>query len=306
MSALLDRLPPVRGKITPDAPLAPYTWFRVGGPADALFLPADADDLATFLRAAPLDIPITVIGVGSNLIVRDAGVRGVVIRLAGRAFGEITILPDNMIRAGAGALDMQVAIMAARAGISGLEFLRGIPGSIGGAIRMNAGAYGGEIKDALAGAQALRRNGDQLAVIPQELGFAYRTCRAPQDFIFLSATFQGRPGERAEIEARMADIMAKREASQPIREKTGGSTFKNPDPEQSGGRKTWQLLDEAGFRGKRRGGAQFSELHCNFLINTGSASAADLEDLGEEAIAAVAARTGVTLQWEIKRIGERA
>lgn len=306
MSALLHRLPPVRGSITADAPLAPYTWFRVGGPAEALFLPADVEDLAAFLKDLPADIPVTVIGVGSNLIVRDGGVRGVVIRLAGRAFGDIAVLPGDRIRAGAAAPDMQVALAAARAGLAGLEFLRGIPGSVGGALRMNAGAYGGEVKDVVVCAEAVRRTGERVRLGAQELGFAYRSCAAPQDLIFLAAEFQARPGERAMIEARMADIMAKREASQPIRERTGGSTFKNPDPQLSGGRRSWELIDAAGFRGRRLGGAQFSPLHCNFLINTGAATADDLETLGEDAIAAVRQQTGVTLQWEIKRIGERA
>jgi UDP-N-acetylmuramate dehydrogenase len=271
-----------------------------------LFLPADAKDLAAFLKDLPDDIPVTVIGVGSNLIVRDGGVRGVVIRLAGRAFGDIAVLPGDTIRAGAAALDMQVALAAARAGLAGLEFLRGIPGSIGGAVRMNAGAYGGEVKDALVSAEAVSRTGDLVRLSTQELGFAYRSCAAPQDLIFLAAEFHARPGERAVIEARMADIMARREASQPIRERTGGSTFKNPDPEISGGRKSWELIDAAGFRGRSLGGAQFSPLHCNFLINTGAASASELEALGEDAIAAVKQQTGITLQWEIKRIGERA
>lgn len=306
MNGLKQRLPSVRGSITADAPLAAYTWFRVGGPADILFLPADADDLAAFLRDLPGDIPVTVIGVGSNLIVRDGGVRGVVIRLAGRAFGEISLLPGDRIRAGAAAPDMQVALAAARAGLSGLEFLRGIPGSVGGAIRMNAGAYGGEVRDVLVAVEAVNRAGRLVRLDAAELGLAYRSCAAPQDLIFFAAEFQAAPGERAAIEARMADIMARREASQPIRERTGGSTFRNPDPALSGGRRSWELIDAAGFRGRSLGGAQFSPLHCNFLINTGDASAAELEALGEAAIAAVRAQTGVTLQWEIRRIGERA
>jgi UDP-N-acetylmuramate dehydrogenase len=299
-SSLIGRLPLVRGELIENALLAPLTWFRVGGPAEVMFRPADADDLAAFLAAVPADVPLTVIGVGSNLLVRDGGVAGVVIRL-GRGFMQIETLPGFRVRAGTAALDVAVARAAQEAGIAGLEFYRGIPGSIGGALRMNGGAYTRETKDVLVEAIALDRKGRRHVLTNAEMHYTYRHCGAPDDLIFVEATFQGEAGDKAEILARMDEITAKREASQPIRTRTGGSTFKNPD-----GHKSWQLIDAAGGRGLRRGGAQVSELHCNFLINTGDATAADLEDLGEEVRARVKARSGVALEWEIKRIGERA
>lgn len=296
-------LPPVRGQILRDAALAPYTWFRVGGPADALFLPKDEDDLADFLKALPDHVPVTPIGVGSNLIVRDGGVRGVCVRL-GPGFAKIEARDGHTIYAGAAALDAQVAIQAGKAGIAGLEFYRGIPGTIGGALTMNAGAYGGETKDILIEAYALNRRGERLTISNADMGFSYRTCLASERVIFTGALYRGQPGDPDVIAEAMRAIMEKRENSQPIKEKTGGSTFRNPDPALSSGRGAWQMVDAAGLRGHRRGGAQVSEKHCNFLINTGEASAADIEGLGEEIRAKVMTDFGVDLHWEIKRIGE--
>lgn len=299
-SRLIDRLPPVRGELIADAPLAPYTWLRVGGPAEVLFKPADADDLAALLAALPTDVPVTVIGVGSNLLVRDGGVRGLVIRL-GKAFMNISIEANNRVRAGTAALDVAVARVAQDAGITGLEFYRGIPGSIGGALRMNGGAYGGETKDILVEVKAVDRRGSRHVLKLADMQYSYRHCGASECLIFTEALFQGRAGDPVEILKRMDEITASREATQPIRTRTGGSTFKNPE-----GHKSWQLIDAAGCRGLKRGGAQMSELHCNFLLNVADATAADIEDLGEEVRARVKATSGVTLEWEIKRIGERA
>jgi len=299
-ASLLDRLPEVRGKLEPHAALAPYTWFRVGGPAEVLFRPADTADLAAFLKGCPRDVPLTVIGVGSNLLVRDGGVPGVVIRL-GKAFAGIDVLDGCKVKAGAAALDVAVARAALDAGIAGLEFYRGIPGSIGGALRMNAGAYGGETKDALIELSAVDREGTIRTIPVSECGYSYRASTLAADLIFVEALYQGRPGDRAEIEKRMNEITASREETQPIRSRTGGSTFKNPE-----GHKSWQLIDAAGFRGRRQGDAEFSEKHCNFLINRGAATAADLEGLGEAARAAVKAQSGIDLHWEIRRIGVAA
>ncbi len=295
---LIDRLPPVRGELVENAPLAPFTWFRVGGAAEVLFRPVDGDDLADFLAGTPSDIPVTVIGVGSNLLVRDGGVAGVVIRL-GRGFSTIEAQAGSRLRAGAAALDVAVARAAHEAGIAGLEFYRGIPGAIGGALRMNAGAHGGETKDVLVEAMALDRQGRRHLFSNADMGFGYRHSSMPEDLIFIGAVFAGHPGEKAAIAARMEEITTAREASQPIRTRTGGSTFRNPD-----GHKAWQLIDSAGARGLMVGGAQVSEMHCNFLINTGHATAADIETLGEEVRARVKALSGVTLEWEIRRIGE--
>ncbi|MEM8988475.1 MAG: UDP-N-acetylmuramate dehydrogenase [Pseudomonadota bacterium] len=299
----IEELPEVRGRYMAGASLADVTWFRVGGPADVLFMPADAEDLATFLKETPSEIPVYPIGVGSNLLVRDGGVRGVVIRLGG-PFAKIEALPDSRIRAGAAALDAAVAKAAARAEVAGLEFYRGVPGTIGGALRMNAGAYGGETRDVLIEAVALDRQGARHTLSNADMGYAYRHSAAPEDLIFIEALFQGRPGDATEIEAKMNEVTSSREATQPIRERTGGSTFKNPDPDLSGGRKSWQLIDSVGARGRVVGDAQVSEQHCNFLINRGAAAAADLEALGEGVRADVKRETGVELQWEIKRIGE--
>lgn len=299
---LLDRLPPVRGKLEANVTLAPFTWFRVGGPAEVLFQPADEADLADFLRACPVDIPILAVGVGSNLIVRDGGVPGVVIRLSARGFGQIST--DGLtVTAGAACLDASVAKKAAEAGIAGLEFYRGVPGTIGGALRMNAGCYESETKDVLVSCVAYDRAGQRHEISCADMGFTYRHTAAPHDLIFVSATFKGKRDEPAAILARMEAITQKREQSQPIRDKTGGSTFKNPDPVQSGGRKSWQVIDAAGLRGYQIGGAQMSEKHCNFMINTGTATAKDLEALGEHVIQRVKATQGVDLHWEIKRVG---
>jgi UDP-N-acetylmuramate dehydrogenase len=295
VSGLVDRLPQVRGVYTPNAAMAELTWFRAGGPAEVLFRPADVADLQHFLKNKPDDVPVTVVGVGSNLLVRDGGIRGVVIRL-GAAFGKVTAEEGHRLRAGAAALDVSAARAAADAGIDGLAFLRGIPGTIGGGLRMNAGAYGGEFKDALIEATAVNGEGEVRRFAPSELGMSYRHTTAPADLIFVEALFQGRPGDPAAIRAQMEEITARREASQPVKTKTGGSTFKNPDPEQSGGRKAWQLIDAAGCRGLKRGEAMVSELHCNFLVNLSEAKANDIEALGEEVRARVGAATGVNLE----------
>ena len=294
-----ERLPAVHGRLLFDEPLAPFTWLRVGGAAEVLFLPADWSDLTDFLLAVPDHIPRTVLGVGSNLIVRDGGIEGIVIRLAGRAFAEIHIdLEESRVIAGSGALDASVARAAADAGIAGLEFLAGIPGTIGGALTMNAGCYGCEIKDILVAASADDITGELRAFELEDFGYSYRASQVPPGIIWGQATFQGHVDDPAAIRARMVEITARREASQPIREKTGGSTFRNPV-----GDSAWRLVDAAGWRGKRLGGAMFSPQHANFLINTGTATAADLEGLAEVVRADVAAKFGVTLEWEIKRIG---
>lgn len=297
-------LPSVRGQYIANTDLSAITWFRVGGPADVLFSPADEEDLAAFLSNTPKEIPVYTVGVGSNLLVRDGGVRGVVVRL-GAPFGKIDI--DGLrIRAGAAVLDAQLAKRAGAAGIAGLEFYRGVPGTIGGALRMNAGAYGGETKDILVEAVAYDRTGVKFVLSNAEMGFSYRHSQAPQDLIFIQALFEGRPDEPKEIEERMADIMAQRGDTQPIRERTGGSTFANPDPELSNGRKSWQLIESIGGRGRVIGDAQVSEIHSNFLINRGNATASELEMLGESLREDVQRETGVSLRWEIRRIGERA
>ena len=295
-----DALPAVRGRLLRDEPLAPFTWFRVGGAADVLFLPADAEDLAAFLKALPAEVPVTVLGVGSNVIVRDGGVEGVVVRLAGRAFGQIAVEGTSVI-AGAAALDAAVARAAAKAGVAGLEFYAGIPGSIGGALTMNAGCYGSETKDILVSAWGIDRTGARRDFALADFGYTYRHSQAPADIIWIEATYEGRADAPEAIQARMDEITARREQSQPIREKTGGSTFKNPE-----GHSSWKLVDEAGWRGKPHGGAMFSPLHANFMINTGEATAADLEGLGEAVRADVKAKFGVDLGWEIKRIGRVA
>ena len=295
LSALAPRL---RGRLAANAPIAETTWFRVGGAAQVLASPADEEDLAYLLSALPREIPVTTIGLGSNLIVRDGGVGGVVIRLGGRGFGAIEFTADARVFVGAAAPDQRVAKAAAEAGVAGLAFLRGVPGSIGGALRMNAGAHGGEIKDVLMQARGIDRSGARRAFSNAELGFAYRHNSAPEDIVFTGAMFQGRRGDPAAIQAEMERITRAREATQPIREKTGGSTFKNP-----AGFKAWELIDRAGCRGLRRGGAQVSDMHCNFLINLGAATAADLETLGEEVRRRVLESSGVALEWEIRRIG---
>jgi UDP-N-acetylmuramate dehydrogenase len=297
MTRPCDMLPPVRGSITLGAALKDLVWFRAGGPAEILFRPADAEDLAAFLAAKPADLRVSVIGVGSNLLVRDGGIPGAVVRLSS-AFGKITT--DGLrVRAGAAALDGAVARAAADAGIAGLEFLRGVPGTIGGALKMNAGCYGSEIKDVFVEAVAIDAKGNKIRLSSAEMDFVYRKAQgASDDLIFVEAVFEGRKDEPAAIRARMEELSANREASQPIKSKTGGSTFKNPP-----GHKAWQLIDDAGCRGLMLGAAQVSEKHTNFLINTGEATATELEALGEEVRSRVKEKSGVTLEWEIKRVG---
>jgi UDP-N-acetylmuramate dehydrogenase len=295
--ALLKRLPPVRGRLEPMASLADLTWFRAGGPAEVLFTPADEADLAQFLKTTPLDVPVYVIGVGSNLLVRDGGMPGVVIRM-GRGFSDITLEEGYRVRTGVAVPDVRVAKFAADNSIDSLTFLRGIPGTIGGALRMNAGAYGGETKDILVEARAVNRAGELLVLSNADMRYGYRHCGAPEDLIFTQALLQGHPGDKDEILAAMNKITASREATQPVKSRTGGSTFKNPP-----GNKSWQLIDRAGMRGFAVGAARVSELHCNFLINEGGATAADIETLGETVRKRVKETSGIDLDWEIKRIG---
>ena len=297
MSDWRDTLPAVRGKLLRDEPLGAFTWFRVGGAADVLFLPADHEDLADFLKALPDTIPVTMLGVGSNVIIRDGGVAGVVIRLVGRVFAGVEIEGDRVV-AGSAALDGAVAREAAKAGLAGLEFYAGIPGTVGGALTMNAGCYGAETKDVLVSAWGYDRSGTRRELAVEDFGYTYRHSEAPVDIIWVQAIYQGRPDDPATVQSRMDEITTRRETTQPIREKTGGSTFKNP-----AGYSSWKLVDEAGWRGRLHGGAMFSPLHSNFMINNGGATAADLEGLGEAVRADVKARTGIDLQWEIKRIG---
>jgi UDP-N-acetylmuramate dehydrogenase len=293
---LIDRLPAVRGVYTEDFDLARIVWFKVGGPAEVAFEPADEADLRVFLAEKPADIPLTVIGVGSNILVRDGGVPGVVLRL-GRGFSRTSIM-ESTLSAGAAALAIAVARAAQREGFAGLEFLSGVPGTIGGALRMNAGAYGRETKDVLIRARAIDPSGVLNVLALDALDFSYRRTKVPGDWVFVDADFHITPDDPEAIAARMAEIGAARNESQPIRSRTGGSTFKNPP-----GAKAWELIDEAGCRGLRHGGAQVSEQHCNFLINTGAASAADLEALGETVRQRVRAHSQIELEWEIERIG---
>lgn len=295
---LRGNIPELRGRLSANEPLAPLTWFRVGGCAQALFVPADESDLALFLAHLPRDIPVHVLGLGSNLIVRDGGIPGVVIRLSSRAYGEVAFEDNAHIRVGAGVPDTVLARRAQAAGIAGVAFFRGVPGAIGGALRMNAGAHGGETKDVFVAARGVDRDGAIQNYGLADMGFSYRHCAIAEDVIFTSAVFRGRPGDPAKIAAEMDRITAAREASQPIREKTGGSTFKNPPAD-----KAWQLIDRAGCRGLVIGDAQVSEMHCNFLINRGRATAADIEALGEEVRRRVRETSGLDLQWEIRRIG---
>ncbi|MBV6631864.1 MAG: UDP-N-acetylmuramate dehydrogenase [Alphaproteobacteria bacterium] len=294
-----DALPELNGRVKHDAPLAALTWFRVGGPAELLFRPADTQDLATFMAALPGDVPVTPIGVASNLLIRDGGIDGAVVRFGG-PFAEIRVEGD-VVEAGAAALDLNVALTARDAGLAGLEFLAGIPGTIGGGLRMNAGAYGGEIKDRLIEVEAVTRDGDIKRVPAGELGLSYRHSEAPADWLYTRAWFQADPGDTDAIAARITEIQTQRAETQPIKERTGGSTFANPE-----GHKAWQLIDAAGCRGLMVGAAQMSEQHCNFMINTGDATAADLEALGEEVRRRVMEHSGVELRWEIKRIGNPA
>jgi len=293
------KAPDVRGRLLANQSLAELTWFRVGGPAQALFMPEDEADLAYLLKNIPADVPVIVIGLGSNLIVRDGGVPGVVVRL-GRGFSDVRV-DGTAIVAGPAVPDVKVARAAQEAGIAGLAFMRGIPGAIGGALRMNGGAYKGETKDVLVEARAVDRKGNIHVLANADMHYTYRHCGAPEDYIFTQATFRGTPGDPAVIAAEMDKITESREATQPIKSRTGGSTFKNPP-----GHKAWQLIDAAGCRGLIVGGAQVSELHCNFLINLGGATAADIETLGETVRKRVKETSGVTLEWEIKRIGVAA
>jgi UDP-N-acetylmuramate dehydrogenase len=297
---LLERLPHVRGKLTPNESLAAQTWFRVGGPAEVLFRPVDEDDLAHFLANCPHDIPITVIGLASNLLVRDGGVPGVVIRL-GPPFARIKI-EGATLTVGASTVDLNIARAAQAAGIAGLEFFSGIPGTIGGALRMNAGAYGRETKDVTEEAHAFDRNGKRHILYREQIGLSYRHCDVPEDWVFTGAVLQGEPGEPRAILARMQEIQKSRSATQPIREKTGGSTFANPenDPQK---RKAWQLIEAAGCRGLKIGHAKISDKHCNFIINTGRATAGEIEHLGEEVRKRVKNKCDIDLRWEIRRIG---
>jgi UDP-N-acetylmuramate dehydrogenase len=296
-AALRAEMPALRGRLMANQPLAELTWFRVGGPAQLLFMPEDEADLAYLLAHLPGEVPVTTIGLGSNLIVRDGGVPGVTIRL-GRGFGEFAVENTDM-RVGAAVPDVKVARAAQEAGIAGLSFLRGIPGAIGGALRMNGGAYGRETKDALIEARAVDRSGRIHVLGNIDMHYAYRHCGAPDDYIFTQATLHGERGDPAAIAAEMDKITESREATQPIKSRTGGSTFKNPP----GAKKAWQLIDAAGCRGLRVGDAQVSELHCNFLINLGRATAADIETLGESVRRRVKDNSGVDLEWEIRRIG---
>ncbi|MEM7399662.1 MAG: UDP-N-acetylmuramate dehydrogenase [Pseudomonadota bacterium] len=293
-------MPDLRGRLRTGSELKEYTWFRVGGPAEVLFSPADEVDLAYFMKELPADVPVTTIGLGSNLLVRDGGIDGVVIRL-GRGFNEIKVEEGSRLRVGTAVPDVKVARAAADAGIAGLAFYRGIPGGIGGALRMNGGAHGTETCDVLVEARAVDPDGNIHVLSVDDMNYSYRHCGAPEDYIFTEALFQGQPGDPAKINDQMDEIAAYREEVQPIKSRTGGSTFKNPE-----GNKSWQLIDAAGCRGLTVGNAKVSELHCNFLINEGDASAADLETLGETVRARVKETSGVQLEWEIKRLGKPA
>lgn len=299
---LLTRLPPVRGKLVPNAPLADSSWFRVGGPAEVLFKPADEDDLSFFLAHCPQDVPITVLGLASNTLIRDGGIPGVVIRLS-PDFAHIQ-MSDGAVTVGAAAVNLNVARTVQAWGLSGFEFLCGIPGTIGGGLRMNAGAHGQEIKDIVREVVALDRAGNRHVLTSDQMGFGYRRCGVPEDWIFLSATFEGETDDPAAIQKRMQEIQKTRAETQPIHDKTCGSTFANPENDPKG-RKAWQLIDAAGCRGLRVGHARVSDKHCNFLINAGGATAADIEQLGEEIRRRVKNLTGVDLRWEVRRVGRQ-
>lgn len=296
---LISRLPEVRGRLEADVSLAPLCWLRVGGAAEVLFTPADQQDLADFLASVAEDIPLTVLGLASNTLVRDGGVPGVVVQLR-RGFGGVAIEPGMRIRAGAAVPDRNLAAAAAKAGIAGFSFYRGIPGCVGGALRMNAGAHGGETADLLVEATAVDGDGQAHVLSVEDMDYSYRHCGVPQDYVFTEALFQGRPGDPDLLMEEMAEIQLTREETQPVRSRTGGSTFKNPP-----GHSAWKLIDAAGCRGLRVGGAHMSEMHCNFLINDGDASAGEIEDLGEEVRRRVREDSGVELHWEVRRIGVR-
>ncbi|MFN3548609.1 MAG: UDP-N-acetylmuramate dehydrogenase [Mesorhizobium sp.] len=299
LNRLGDRLSGLRGRLTPDASMDKITWFRAGGTADVLFQPADEEDLAAFLKAVPVEVPLTIVGIGSNLLVREGGIRGFVVRLSAKGFGEAEALSTTRIRGGASTPDKRVAQVALDAGIGGFHFYHGIPGSIGGALRMNAGANGVETRERVVEVRALDRNGDVHVLDNAAMGYSYRHSSAPKDLVFTSAVFEGYPADREEIRKAMDEVQHHRETVQPIREKTGGSTFKNPP-----GTSAWKEIDKAGCRGLMIGGAQISPMHCNFMINTGNATGYDLEYLGETVRARVLETSGIRLEWEIKRIGE--
>lgn len=300
--SLVERIqkavPDIRGRLSENADLSTITWFRVGGPAEALFMPADEADLANVLSALDEDIPVMVLGLGSNLLVRDGGIPGLVIRMSGRGFGQVEVSENNTIQVGTAVPDVRLAKAAGEAGIAGFSFYRGIPGCVGGALRMNAGAHGGETKDILVEAHAIDRQGNRHVLSNADLGYAYRHCSAPKDFIFTKAVYRGTPGKPADLIVEMDEVARYREEVQPVKERTGGSTFKNPP-----GHSAWRVIDEAGFRGHRVGGAQMSPKHCNFMINVDGATGHDLETLGETVRAGVMAHSGIQLEWEIKRLG---
>lgn len=293
-----DRLAGLRGRLTPDAEMDKITWFRAGGLADLLFQPADEADLAAFMKAVPADVPLTIVGIGSNLLVRDGGIAGIVVRLSAKGFGEAEVIAPTRIRAGAATPDKRIAALALEAGIGGFHFYHGIPGGIGGALRMNAGANGVETRERVVEVRAVDRKGDIHVLSNADMGYSYRHSSAPAGLVFTSAVFEGYADEKDAIRARMDEVQNHRETVQPIREKTGGSTFKNPP-----GTSAWKEIDKAGCRGLMIGGAQMSPMHCNFMINTGSASGHDLEELGETVRARVLENSGIRLEWEIKRLG---
>jgi UDP-N-acetylmuramate dehydrogenase len=299
LAKLGDRLSGLRGRLTPDAGMEKITWFRAGGPADLLYQPADEEDLSAFLKAVPAEIPIMVVGIGSNLLVREGGIRGFVVRLSAKGFGEVETISPTTIRSGAAAPDKRVAAVALEAGIGGFHFYHGIPGGIGGGLRMNAGANGAETRERVVEVRALDRMGELHILKNADMGYAYRHSSAPGDLIFTSAVLEGFPQDRASIKAAMDEVQHHRETVQPIREKTGGSTFKNP-----AGTSAWKEIDKAGCRGLMIGGAQMSPMHCNFMINNGNATGYDLEFLGETVRARVLEHSGIRLEWEIRRIGE--
>jgi UDP-N-acetylmuramate dehydrogenase len=298
LALLGDAMRDVRGRITPDAPMDRVTWFRVGGLAELMFQPHDVEDLSTFLKALPEEIPITTVGVGSNLLVRDGGIKGVVLRLSAKGFGDVELAGENRIRAGAICPDKNIAAMALDNGIGGFAFYYGIPGSIGGAITMNAGANGTETRERLVAVEAVDRKGNRVTLANADMHYTYRHSAAPEGLIFTHGIFEGYPEEKAKIRAEMDAVRHHRETVQPVKEKTGGSTFKNPE-----GHSAWKLIDEAGCRGLQVGGAQMSPLHCNFMINIGHASGYDLESLGETVRQRVHEKSGILLEWEIKRLG---
>jgi UDP-N-acetylmuramate dehydrogenase len=305
--AILDRLgsagSTLRGRLTLDAAMDKITWFRAGGTADLLFQPADVDDLSAFFKMLPMDVPVTIVGIGSNLLVRDGGIAGVVIRLSAKGFGAIDMLNETDIEAGAIALDKQVAAAALEAGIGGFHFYHGIPGSIGGALRMNAGANGTETVNRVVSVKGVKRSGELVELSLADMGYTYRHSSAPNDIVFTSAMMRGKPADKVEIRRQMDEVQHHRETVQPVKEKTGGSTFKNPEGKNGEVLSAWKEIDKAGCRGMMVGGAQMSPMHCNFMINTGNATAHDLELLGETVRARVLEHSGIRLEWEIKRLG---